>query len=121
MADEELAAHLLANRIVAQWGESKTEPRAVHEAYSNQEMLQAVLAAGEQANQGYTLRGKEAEASGDSGLAVPLGDGMRDESGHPEETEGILHAWPSQAGDDLELVHHRDHMMESLWLNRRTL
>lgn len=94
VADEQLHAQFLANKIVALGGEPVTEPRPVPEAKTNREMLQAVLEAERQATKDYTQRAKEAEELGDKGLAVQLEDMVRDESGHSEETERILRDWP---------------------------
>lgn len=94
VADEQLHAQYLANKIVALGGEPVTQPRPVPEARTNREMLEAVLAAERQATTDYTQRAKEAEALGDKGLAVQLEDMVRDESGHSEETERILRDWP---------------------------
>ena len=94
VADEQLHAQYLANKIVALGGEPVTVPRAVPKAKSNRVMLEAVLAAERKAVEDYTQRAKEAEAFGDKGLAVQLEDMVRDESGHSEETERILRDWP---------------------------
>jgi bacterioferritin len=94
IADEQLHAQFLANKIVALGGEPTTIPRAVPPAKTNREMLEAVLTAERQATSDYTQRAKEAEAFGDKGLAVQLEDMVRDESGHAEETERILRDWP---------------------------
>jgi len=93
VADEQLHAEYLANKIVALGGEPTTEPRPVPPASTNREMLEAVLAAERQATADYTRRAEEAEAYGDKGLAVQLEDMVRDESGHSEETERILRDW----------------------------
>lgn len=94
VADEQLHAQFLANKIVALGGEPTTTPRAVPTARTNREMLEAVLSAEQKAREDYTQRAKEAEAFGDKGLAVQLEDMVRDESGHSEETERILRDWP---------------------------
>ncbi len=94
VADEQLHAQFLANKIVALGGEPTTTPRAVTAAQSNREMLEAVLAAERQAMTDYTERAQQADAMGDKGLAVQLEDMVRDESGHSEETERILRDWP---------------------------
>ncbi|MCG3208171.1 MAG: hypothetical protein FOGNACKC_01773 [Anaerolineae bacterium] len=94
VADEQLHAQFLANKIVALGGEPTTTPRPVPEAHTNREMLEAVLAAERQATRDYTNRAKEAEEYGDKGLVVQLEDMVRDESGHSEETERILRDWP---------------------------
>lgn len=94
VADEQLHAQFLANKIVALGGEPTTKPSAVPKAQSNREMLVAVLTAERQATKDYTQRAKEAESLGEKGLAVQLEDMVRDESGHSEETERILRDWP---------------------------
>jgi len=94
VADEQLHAQFLANKIVALGGEPTTVPRAVPKAGSNKKMLQEVLKAERRATADYTARAREAEALGEKGLAVQLEDMVRDESGHAEETERILRDWP---------------------------
>lgn len=94
VADEQMHAQYLANKIVAMGGEPTTVPRPIPEAHTNQEMLEAVLEAEKQAVADYTQRAKEADEFGDKGLAVQLEDIVRDESGHSEETERILRDWP---------------------------
>ncbi len=94
VADEQLHAQFLANKIVALGGEPTTTPRPVPPAKTNREMLEAVLAAELKARADYTQRAREAEEFGDKGLAVQLEDMVRDESTHSEETERILRDWP---------------------------
>ena len=94
VADEQLHAQYLANKIVALGGEPTTEARPVPAAATNKEMLQKVLAAELQAGKDYTQRALEAEEFGDKGLVVQLEDMVRDESGHSEETERMLRDWP---------------------------
>jgi bacterioferritin len=94
VADEQMHAQFLANKIVALGGEPTTQPRPVPPAGANKEMLQAVLEAELQAGKDYTQRAKEAEEFGDKGLVVQLEDMVRDETGHSEETERMLRDWP---------------------------
>ena len=94
VADEQLHAQFLANKIVALGGEPTTTPRPVPPAETNREMLEAVLAAEKQAVEDYSQRAEDAGAYGDKGLVVQLEDMVRDESGHSEETERILRDWP---------------------------
>lgn len=94
VADEQLHAQFLANKVVALGGDPVTQPRAVPPAKTNREMLEAVLAAERQAVADYTQRAKDAELFGDKGLVVQLEDMVRDESGHSEETERIVRDWP---------------------------
>lgn len=94
VADEQLHAQFLANKIVALGGEPTTTPRPVPPAHNNREMLEAVLAAELQAGKDYTQRAEQADAYGDKGLVVALEDMVRDEMGHSEETERMLRDWP---------------------------
>jgi len=94
VADEQLHAQFLANKIVALGGEPTTEPRPVPKAKGNRKMLQAVLMAERRAVADYTQRARDAEESGDKGLVVQLEDMVRDESTHAEETERMLRDWP---------------------------
>lgn len=92
--DEQGHAQYLANKIVALGGEPTTVPRKVAEAKTNQEMLEAVLAAERRAITDYTQRAEDADAFGDKGMMVQLEDMVADETGHAEETERILRDWP---------------------------
>ncbi|MCB9135921.1 MAG: ferritin-like domain-containing protein [Anaerolineales bacterium] len=94
VADEQLHAQFLANKIVALGGEPTTLPATVPAAKTNKEMLEAVLAAELKAGKDYTQRALEADAYGDKGLMVQLEDMVRDESGHSEETARMLQDWP---------------------------
>ena len=94
VADEQLHAQYLANKIVALGGEPTTTPHPAPPASTNQEMLEAVLAAERQATADYSQRAQEADEFGDKGLVVQLEDMVRDESGHSEETERMLRDWP---------------------------
>jgi len=94
VADEQLHAQFLANKIVALGGEPVTVPAPVPAADSNKKMLQAILAAEREAVERYTQRAREADEYGDKGLAVQLEDMVRDESSHAEETERMLTDWP---------------------------
>lgn len=94
VADEQLHAQFLANKIVAMGGDPTTVPRPVPAAKTNREMLEAVLTAERRATKDYTQRAREADDLGEKGLAVQLEDMVRDESGHSEETERILRDWP---------------------------
>lgn len=94
VADEQLHAQFLANKVVALGGEPTTHPRPVASANTNREMIVAALAAERQAIQDYTERAKQAEEFADKGLVVQLEDIVRDESNHADETERILRDWP---------------------------
>lgn len=94
VADEQLHAQYLANKIVALGGEPTTSARPVTPAATNREMLEAVLTAEQQATKDYAERAEQADEFGDKGLVVQLEDMVRDESGHSEETERMLRDWP---------------------------
>lgn len=94
VADEQLHAQFLANKIVALGGEPTTQSRSVATAHNNHEMVKAVLAAELQAIKDYTRRVEEAAEFGDKGLELHLENIVLDESGHAEETERILRDWP---------------------------
>ena len=93
VADEQLHAQFLANKVVALGGEPTTTPRPVPPAANNHAMLEEILKAERQATRDYTQRAEQADAFGDKGLAVQLEDMVRDESGHAEETERMLRDW----------------------------
>ena len=94
VADEQLHAQFLANKIVALGGEPTTQPRPVPPAHTNRQMLEAILSAEQRAVNDYTERAREAEAYSDKGLMVQLEDMVRDESSHSEETARMLQDWP---------------------------
>ena len=94
VADEQLHAQFLANKIVSLGGQPTTTPRAVPLPDGDRAMLEEVLAAERHATAAYVQRAKDAEEYGDKGLVVQLEDFIRDESNHVEETERILRDWP---------------------------
>lgn len=94
VADEQMHAQFLANKIVALGGEPTTQPRPVPNAENNHRMVEEVLNAEKKAIANYSERASEAEQFGDKGLMVQLEDMVRDESTHAEETERILRDWP---------------------------
>jgi bacterioferritin len=94
VADEQMHAQFLANKIVALGGEPTTTPRPVPAAANNREMLQAILDAETRAVADYTQRAEEADALGEKGLVVQLEDFINDETSHKEETQRILKDWP---------------------------
>ena len=94
VADEQLHAQFLANKIVALGGTPTTTPRPVPLPDGDRAMLEEVVEAEKRATATYVQRAKDAEAYGDKGLVVQLEDFIRDESSHTEETERILRDWP---------------------------
>ena len=94
VADEQMHAQFLANKIVALGGVPTTTPRPVPLPDGDRAMLEEVVEAEKRATQAYVQRAQDAEAYGDKGLVVQLEDFIRDESNHAEETERILRDWP---------------------------
>ena len=94
VADEQMHAQFLANKIVALGGEPTTTAREVPPAANNREMVEAVAKAEKQAVADYGARAQQADEYGDKGLVVQLEDMIRDETGHLEETLRILKDWP---------------------------
>ena len=94
VADEQMHAQFLANKIVALGGTPTTTPRHVPLPDGDRAMLEEVVEAEKRATATYVQRAKDAEAYGDKGLVVQLEDFIRDESSHTEETERILRDWP---------------------------
>jgi bacterioferritin len=93
VADEQLHAQFLANKIVTLGGEPTTVPATVPVAHGNKAMLEAILVAETHAVKAYTERAEEAAALGLKGLSVDLEDMIRDETNHKEETQRILRDW----------------------------
>jgi bacterioferritin len=69
-------------------------PDPVPAAHTNRQMLEAILAAEQEATANYTSRAEEAVVFGDKGLAVQLEDMVRDETEHADQTARILRDWP---------------------------
>lgn len=93
IADEQLHAQFLADKIVTLGGEPTTIPSPVPLATTPQAMLEAVMAAEKMAIEGYTRRSEEAKALGLISLALDLEDFIRDETNHYEEVKKILTGW----------------------------
>ena len=93
VADEQLHAQYLANKIVALGGNPTTTPRMVKVSDSNRENLESMLADERNIVKAYIQHAEEAGEYGDIGLKVQLEDMIRDESGHAEEVERILQDW----------------------------
>ena len=94
VADEQMHAQYLANKIVAFGGVPTTKAAPVADGASNRAMVEEVLKAEVSAVKRYTERAQQADEIGEKGLVVQLEDMIRDESGHSEETERILRDWP---------------------------
>ncbi len=94
IADEQLHAQFLANKITFLGGEPTTQPSKINSPHTNKEMLEELLEAEKKAVAAYTQRAKDAEAFGDKGLQIQLEDMILDESGHAEEITRLLREWP---------------------------
>lgn len=93
VADEQLHAKFLADKIVTLGGKPTTKAAPVAEANTNREMLEEVMVAETRAKEGYTERAKQADELGFKALALDLEDMIRDETNHREEVEKILTDW----------------------------
>ncbi len=93
ITDELGHAQFLADKVAALGGVPITKPRAVPEASTPHEMLEAILKAERQAIADYTRRVEQADEYGDKGLVVQLEDIVNDETTHAEETEKLLRNW----------------------------
>jgi bacterioferritin len=91
--DEQAHAQFLAKTIVALGGEPTTVPRAVPQANTNREMVEAVLAYQQQAIQDYADRAQGARELSDEILAGDLEEIVRQKSRHSRKTERILRDW----------------------------
>src|SRR3984957_7490746 len=93
VADEQLHAQFLSDKIAAMGGEPTTEPRPVPHVNQPREMLACALNAEGRAIADYTTRIGQAEASGELGLKVALENQLADETRHKEELERIIAGW----------------------------
>lgn len=93
VADEQLHAQFLADKIVTLGGIPVTVPSSVPAATSTKEMLQEVKKAEQRAIDAYTKRAEQAAALGFKAMALDLEDMIRDETHHQEEVTKILAGW----------------------------
>lgn len=91
--DEQLHAQYLADKIAAMGGTPTTQPSAVADASSAEEMLKAVREAEYRAVCGYTERVRQAEELGEIALKVQLENFISDEQNHMQEVDQILAEW----------------------------
>jgi len=92
--DEQLHAQYLADRIAAMGGNPTTTPAPIRSAESAEEILEAVLAAEQDALRRYTERVKQADELGEIALRVQLENFITDEQNHMQEVQQILADWP---------------------------
>ena len=93
VADEQVHAQFLADKIVTLGGTPTTIASDVAQANSNKAMLEEVMKAESKAVQAYTERAEQANKLGFKALALDLEDMIRDESNHKEEVAKILSGW----------------------------
>ncbi len=93
IADEQLHAQYLADKIAAMGGDPTTVPSPVEPANSAEEMLRAVIVAEGRAIANYTERVRQADELGEVGLRVQLENFISDEQTHKQEVEQILAEW----------------------------
>ncbi len=93
IADEQIHAQYLADKIASMGGEPTTVPSPVQPAESAEEMLRAILASETRALENYTIRAQQAEAMGEIALKVQLENFISDEQNHKQEVEQILADW----------------------------
>lgn len=90
IADEQMHAQFLADKISALGGTPATEAAPVDVPDTPRGMLENVLQAETDAIERYTALRDQAEKAGELGLVVDLEDIIRDETNHQEETEKLL-------------------------------
>ena len=93
LASKQVHAQVLAKRIVTLGGQPTTIPRAVPEANTNRQMLEALLTTLRQAVDDFTEHTRQAEEYSDKALATELGNMMREETVQVARTERILRDW----------------------------
>ncbi len=93
IADEQLHAQYLADRIAAMGGNPTTQPSVVPEADGAEDMLKAIRDAEQRAIQGYTERVRQADELGEIALRVQLENFIADEQNHKQEVDQILAEW----------------------------
>jgi len=93
IADEQMHAQYLADKIAALGGNPTTQPTAVPNADTPEVMLQAILEAEQTAIRNYTQRSQQADKMGELALKVQLENMVSDEQNHMQEVEQILADW----------------------------
>ena len=91
--DEQLHAQYLADKIAAMGGNPTTQPAAVRDAASAEDMLKAVRDSEQDAVRRYTERSRQADELGEIALKVQLENFVADEQNHMQEVEQILAGW----------------------------
>lgn len=91
--DELGHAQFLADKIAVYGGTPTTTPKAVPEARTNHERLNAVMTMEETAIKNYNQRIEQAEAAGETALKVHLEEMVEDETEHYEKIKMMLRGW----------------------------
>jgi bacterioferritin len=92
---EELThAQILADKISAMGGTPAAEAAPVKVVFDAKEMLEEALKAEVATIERYVRRRKEAEDSGEFGLAIHFDDLIADETHHRDELQQMLARWP---------------------------
>ena len=90
IADEQIHAQYLADKIAALGGVPTTEAKPVPAGDSPQQLLQNVLDAETQAVAAYTSLIELADQAGEVGIRIQMENFVQDESTHRDETMKIL-------------------------------
>ncbi len=93
IADEQMHAQYLADRIAAMGGIPTTLPSPVPDAPDAESMLRAIHAAEQQAVRNYSERAQQADQLGEVALKVQLENMVADEQNHMQEVAQILADW----------------------------
>lgn len=93
IADEQMHAQYLADKISAMCGVPSTEPTSVPNAATAEEMLRAIFEAEKKAVQQYSQRAQQADQMGEVALKVQLENMVADEQTHMQEVQQILARW----------------------------
>ncbi len=93
IADEQLHAQYLADKIASLGGTPVVEPRPVKTSDHTREMLHFIYEAEAATVENYRQRIDQAEAAGEVGLKVQLEEMLSDETTHRDETKKMLDGW----------------------------
>jgi bacterioferritin len=93
VADEQMHAQFLADKVAALGGDPAVTPKPVVVTRDAREMLEQIRQAETDTIANYRQRIEQAEAAGEIGLKVRLEELLADETNHKEEVEKILSTW----------------------------
>ena len=92
--DQDITAQVLADKIAALGGTPASAPAPVPVVADAKAMLQAALKAEVETIDRYVNRRKQAEATGEYGLAAEFDQIIADETNHRDELQQMLARWP---------------------------